>query len=61
MKKLYLPIKEVSQIYGIPLRTIYGRVNKKYYRTNSKDEIYIEDVEKFIREPIKRGRKWKNK
>lgn len=61
MEELYLPIKEVSQLYGIPLRTIYDRVNKNYYRMNELEEVNIEDVEKIIKEPIKRGRKWKNK
>lgn len=61
MEDIYLPAKEVSQIYGIPLRTIYDRINKKYYETNSEDEINIKDVERIIENPIKRGRKWKNK
>ena len=59
MENIYLPAKEISQLYGIPLRTIYDRTNKKYYRINAKDEINLEDVETILREPIKRGRKMK--
>ena len=61
MDDIYLKPKEISQIYGIPLRTVYARVHKGYYTMNKNNEIDIQDVEKYLENPIKVGRKWKDK
>lgn len=61
MDDIYLKPKEISQIYGIPLRTVYARVHKGYYTTNENNEINTIDVEKYLEEPIKVGRRWGKK
>lgn len=60
MKRIYLKAIEINQIYGVPLRTVYNRINAGHYKINSKGEVCTKEVEKFFEEPIKRGRKRKN-
>lgn len=58
-QKIYLKISEISKFYNIPLRTIYARIKAGYYETNSAGKVCTNDVEKYIVEPIKLGRKFK--
>ena len=59
-EKIYLKISEISKFYNIPLRTIYARIKAGHYEVNSAGKVCTNDVEKYIVEPIKRGRRFKN-
>lgn len=58
--KIYLSASDISKFYSIPLRTIYARIKGGYYKVNNAGKVCVNDVEKYIVEPIKRGRKFKN-
>lgn len=58
--KIYLSAKDISSFYCIPLRTIYERIKQKYYSIDELGNVCLDDVEKYLAQPIKRGRKFKN-
>lgn len=56
MSVRFLTPVEVSNEYGIPLRTVYKRVKNYVYRTDGNGKILADDVEKVIANPVKTGR-----
>lgn len=58
--KIYLSASDISKFYSIPLRTVYQRIKVGYYARDDNGKVCVNDVEKYIVEPIKRGRRFKN-